>query len=118
VVLRSSMPWGALYAGEDVLFRYRAGEPLSAAGMSFSRASTATLIDRTGTLREVGPDVPRITWQGGRPYMLVEPASQNLVPHGDDLTKWDRSTAATITAEAGVWRLAPTGPVTGQIVAV
>lgn len=50
--------------------------------------------------------------------MLVEPASQNLVPHGDDLTKWNKSTAATITAEAGVWRLAPTGPVTSQVVAV
>src|SRR5690606_23138121 len=79
VVLRSSVPWGALYAGPDVLFRYRAGEPLSAAGMSFSRASTATLIDRTGTLREVGPHVPRITWQGGRPYMLVEPGTTNSI---------------------------------------
>lgn len=85
VVLRSSTPWGALFAGPDVLFRYRAGEPLSGAGMSFSRASTATLIDRTGTLQEVGPNVPRIDWSHGRPVLRLEGGSTNHIrnPRGE-----------------------------------
>src|SRR5690606_30709272 len=72
VVLRSSVPWGALYAGPDVLFRYRAGEPLSAAGITHTRASGATLMDRTGTLREAGQNVPRVDWSHGRPALRLE----------------------------------------------
>jgi len=64
------------YYEPEVLFRYHAGW----AGLSHTRASGATLIDRTGTLQEVGPNVPRIDWSRGVPALLLEPQRTNLVP--------------------------------------
>src|SRR5690606_3946686 len=96
--------------GEDMLFRYRAGEPLSAAGITHTRASGATLTDRTGTLREVGPDVPRIDWSHGRPALRLEGSRTNGWTWSEDLSQsvWNKD-GASVTTDAAT---APDGQVT------
>src|SRR5690606_27427768 len=84
---------------QPILFWLRADRALPA-GAAFSRASGATLIDRTGTLREVGPDVPRIDWSHGRPALRLEPAWTNLVPWSSALSRWATFGATTATDDA------------------
>src|SRR5690606_20419173 len=92
------------------------------AGGTFSRASSAWYIDRTGTLREVAPDVPRIEWldldgDGVRemPTVLLEPAATNLLLQssnvGPDSSPWAGATefssitpAASIFSGQTAWR--------------
>src|SRR5690606_12750235 len=84
---------------QPILYWLRADRALPA-GMTFSRASTATLIDRTGTLQEVGPHVPRIDWSHGRPALRLEPQRSNLVPWSSALSQWATSGATTATDDA------------------
>lgn len=58
------------------LFLHTAGAP----GLTTTRSTPATYRDRTGIARTAGPGVLRTTWQDGRPYALVEPAGENLIP--------------------------------------
>src|SRR5690606_14976927 len=97
----------------------RAGEPLSAAGAAFSRASGATLIDRTGTLQEVGQNVPRVEWldldgDGVRetPTLLLEPAGTNAFTWSEDLSRssWTK-VRSSVTANAAT---APDGTATAD----
>ncbi|HEX7050170.1 MAG TPA: hypothetical protein VF188_08225 [Longimicrobiales bacterium] len=77
------------WAGGNVLARYgtlvRRTRP-DAPGIDFSRASGGTLVGRTGTLREAGPDVPRIHWldrdgDGApeTPVLRLEPQRTNQI---------------------------------------
>lgn len=99
------------YYEPEVLFRYHAGW----AGLSHSRASTATLIDRTGTLLEVGPDVPRIEWldldgDGVRetPTVLLEPAATNLLLDSCNLpasgSAWGSTSNFTVSPAASIFQ--------------
>src|SRR5690606_13946399 len=69
---------------QPILFWLRADRALPA-GAAFSRASTATYIDRTGTLQEVGQNVPRIDWSHGRPALRLEGSRTNGIrnPRGE-----------------------------------
>src|SRR5690606_2049329 len=105
VVLRSSTPWGALFQS-DVLFQYRAGWPLPT-GATFTRASDGTYRDRYGVLQTAPQNVLRITWQGGRPYMLVEPAATNLLRDSCNLpasgSAWGSTSDFTVSPATSIF---------------
>lgn len=106
------------YFARDVLFRWHAGW----AGFTHSRNSPATYFDRMGTLREVGPDAPRIEWydldgDGVRetPTLRLEPSRTNLLLQssnvGPDSAPWRGPTnfasitpAVSIIAGQTAWR--------------
>lgn len=98
------------YFERDVLFRYHAGW----AGLSFSRASGATLTDRTGTLREAGPNVPRVEWLDldgdgvhETPTTLLEPAATNLLRDSCNLpasgSAWATTSNFSVSAAASIF---------------
>lgn len=66
--------------GDDI----KVGNYTVATQASFSRASTATYIDKSGTLRTAAVNEPRFEKEG----LLIEGQSTNLVTNGDDASKW------------------------------
>lgn len=98
VVMRSSQPWGLLLGASDVLFRYHAGAP----GLTTTRQSPATSRDRTGVIRTAAPGVLRLDWRDGRPYALVEPSGENLIPlNRRKFEGWTAYQGAVVTITQG-----------------
>jgi len=73
-----------LLLGSNVIWFYRAGGDQDR--MSIARDSTgAAYRQLDGTWAEATSDVARITWDGIRPALLVEPAATNLIASALDL---------------------------------
>lgn len=64
---------------QDFLFDYEAGDDITAKGGTFTRASTATYIDRNGVVRTAASGVPRDAhFIGGKRHVLLESARTNI----------------------------------------
>ncbi|HAK9483718.1 TPA: phage tail protein [Escherichia coli] len=61
--------------------------------VSFSRASTATYINKSGVLTVAGINEPRFEREG----LLIEGARTNLLINSTDPSKWNRSTSLDVT---------------------
>ena len=55
--------------------------------IDFSRATTATYVDRNGIIREAASNVPRFDYSGGAscPSLLLEPSRTNLATQSEDI---------------------------------
>jgi len=54
-----------------------------------TRATTATRVNKSGLIEEVGVNVPRLDYSdGGCPVLLTEPQSTNLVTYSEDFSNW------------------------------
>lgn len=116
------------WAGGNVLQKYgtivRRTRP-DAPALNFSRASAGTIAGRTGTVREVAANVPRIDWSHGRPALLLEPAATNLLRDSCNLpasgsawgttSNFSVSAAASLFAGQTAWRHQNLGLVTSPI---
>lgn len=66
-------------------------------GYTFTRSgSVGPYVDYDGVIRTAATNVPRIDWQGGDAYLLLEDARTNLVST-DDLTAWSAVRSPTVT---------------------
>ena len=66
----------------------------------FTRASTATRINKDGLIETVSNNVPRLDYTDGScPSLLLEPQRTNLFPYSEDFenSAWDKNTGTTIT---------------------
>ena len=99
---------------QPILFWLRADRALPA-GAAFSRASAAWYFDRTGILREAGPNVPRVEWidldgDGVRETQtaLLEPAATNLLLDSCNLpasgSAWGSTSNFTVSAAASIFQ--------------
>lgn len=88
--LSSGAKWRLVGRASTTLFQYVAGEDLTARGAVFSRASTATYVDRAGVVRTAASGTPRDGhWMSGERTLLLEPASTNLCLRSEDFgTTW------------------------------
>ena len=92
--------------------------------ISFSRASSATYYNSSGTLISAATDVPRLTYNPGTlaaQGLLVEPQKDNIVLYSEDL----RNTAAAGSSRPWTWNqatvtanntTAPDGTVTADLI--
>lgn len=77
----------------------KVGDYTIASQATFSRATTATYIDKDGALKTAAINNPRFE-KGG---LLIEPQSTNLLPYSEDLTKWLTSNNNTlVTADTTI----------------
>ena len=61
----------------------------SVGDFDFSRASTATRVNKYGLIETVASNVPRIDFSDGNEgSLLTEPQSTNLVQYSEDFTEW------------------------------
>lgn len=73
--------------------------------ITFSRASTGTYFDATGTLRTAAINAPRWDYAPATRQLngvLIEEARTNLVPNSTDLTTWGTSPAGCLLPTANV----------------
>ena len=87
---------------------------IAAAGGSFSRSSTATYFDSTGTLQTAAANTPRLNHDpatGSAKGLLIEESSTNLLLYSSNfaMTAWSVKTPITMTANAA---MAPDGTMT------
>ena len=75
---------------------YKAGtlySPLPSNGdgdFTFSRATTATRVNKDGFVKDINADVPRIDYSdSGCPSLLLEPTRTNSIKHSEDFTDSD-----------------------------
>ena len=76
--------------------------PVSGGGdFDFTRAGSATRVDKDGFIEEVGANVPRLDYSnGGCPSLLLEPTRSNLIPYsnGFDNVAWEKGGGGTASA--------------------
>ena len=98
---------------------YRAGKvysvlPADGVGdFNFSRATTATRINKDGLIETVGSNVPRLNYPmidgvvSGCPSLLLEPARTNLVTYSEDFSQsyWTKSGASVASGFTSPERL-------------
>lgn len=52
------------------------------------RNSTATYVDKDGLIKTAQANEPRFDWSSGKPTLLVEPQTTNLITYSKDFTQW------------------------------
>jgi hypothetical protein len=75
-----------------------------AADLDFTRASSATRVNKDGLIETVSTGVPRLDYSdGGCPVLLIEPQSTNLITFSEDLSNasWSKSNI-TVTANIAI----------------
>ena len=65
----------------------------------FTRATTATRINRNGLIEEVQSGIPRIDFTGDG-SLLLEPQRTNLVTYSEDFSQWSLNTSGISSIEA------------------
>lgn len=87
----------------SLLFDYEAGDDITYRGGTFTRATTASYVDRNGIVRTATSGVIRDAhFIDGVRHTLLEPARTNLCLRSNDLTNASWSGAATTAAAAGM----------------
>lgn len=66
----------------------------------FTRATTATRINRDGLIEEVQSGVPRIDFTDSAGSLLLEPQRTNLVTYSEDFSQWSLNTSGISSIEA------------------
>ena len=78
--------------------------PVSGGGdFDFTRAGSATRVDKDGFIEEVGANVPRLDYSdGGCPSLLLEPTRSNLLSYSEDFSDawWEKTTTTVISNNA------------------
>ena len=66
---------------------------------TFTRNSTATVVNESGLIEEVGNDVPRIDFKdNSKGALLLEPSRTNLIPYSEDFSQWtDAGTTSVLS---------------------
>ena len=86
--------------------------PLPSKSMTFTRASTATYVDKSGVLKTAAINEPRFEKEG----LLLEAQGTNMVTNSNPIKGWNSSssTGATVTAEGNEFaRIAATTNISG-----
>lgn len=87
---------------------------LTAAGGTYSRSSTGTYYDSTGTLQTAASGVPRFDYDPlthAPKGILLEESRTNLAKNSENMSVWNNNTALTITSDA---MIAPNGTLTAD----
>jgi hypothetical protein len=87
---------GSLLAYNDENNNYK---PLP---FDFTRASSATRVNKQGLIETVASGVPRIDFTDANGALLLEPQRTNLVGYSEDFSQWFQIGTATITSNYGV----------------
>ena len=66
----------------------------------FTRATTATRVNRDGLIEEVQSGVPRIDFTDSAGSLLLEPQRTNLVTYSEDFSQWSLNTSGISSIEA------------------
>ena len=95
---------GEWYGKKDTILAYNSEnnnfKPLP---FDFSRASSATVVNKAGLIETVGSGEPRIDFKDdAKGALLLEPARANLIPYSEDFSQWFQIGTATITSNYGV----------------
>ncbi len=65
----------------------------------FSRASTATRVNKQGLIETVGANEPRVDYKDdSKGALLLEPQSTNLITYSEDFNAWTKTGNTTISA--------------------
>ena len=65
---------------------------------SFSRASSATVVNQSGLIETVGSGTPRIDFEGNTEgALLLEPTRTNSITYSKDFTSWTQADTSTIS---------------------
>lgn len=65
---------------------------------TFTRNSTATVVNESGLIEEVGNDVPRIDFKDNtKGALLLEPSRTNLVTYSEAFSNWYKSSGVVVT---------------------
>jgi hypothetical protein len=102
---------------EDNLLAYKKdGNRFFNKEFDFSRATSATRVNKQGLIETVATDKPRIDFLNNtKGHLLLEPQRTNLVPYSEDLTTRWTTSAATITADT---QISPDGNQTADKITV
>ena len=68
----------------------------------FTRASSATRVNKQGLIETVASGVPRIDFTDSNGALKLEPQRTNLVGYSEDFSQWFQIGTATITSNYGV----------------
>ena len=77
----------------------------------FTRATTATRVNRDGLIEEVQDNIPRIDFSSGDGSLLLEPQRTNLITYSEDISSWTNSGGLTRTYNIA---LSPDGNITAD----
>ena len=70
---------------------------------SFSRNSSATVVNKDGLIETVGSGEPRIDFKDNtKGALLLEPSRSNLLPYSEDFSSWFQIGSPNITSNYGV----------------
>jgi len=65
---------------------------------SFSRASSATVVNQSGLIETVGSGEPRIDFKDNtKGALLLEPSRTNYVPNSENMSAWNRTSLLSVT---------------------
>ena len=79
---------------------------------SFSRASSATVVNQSGLIETVGSGEPRIDFLGNtKGAMLLEPSRTNLFPYSEDFSQWSLAGGSSISSNQSI---SPDGTLTAD----
>ena len=88
---------GTILAYNDLNSNYK---PLP---FNFSRASSATVINKDGLIETVGSGQPRIDYKDdSKGALLLEPTRSNLITYSEDFSQWFKLGGATLTSNYSV----------------
>lgn len=70
----------------------------------FTRASSATVVNKAGLIETVGSGEPRIDFLGNtKGALLLEPSRSNLVTYSEDLTQWNDYNASAVLSNETIY---------------
>ena len=89
---------------EDSLLGYNSEngnfKPLS---FDFTRASSATVVNKAGLIETVGSGEPRIDFKDdAKGALLLEPSRSNLITYSEDTTEWDKNATPINTSNTTI----------------
>ena len=91
-------------------------KPNTATGdFDFTRSTTATRENSSGSIESVAANLPRIDYLGGTAHILIEPQSTNFSRNSEQPATWHSSGNVTITANATT---SPEGTTNSSLVVV
>jgi hypothetical protein len=73
------------------------------ADFDFSRASSATRVNKDGLIETVGSNVPRIDYKDdSEGALLLEPERTNLIPYSEDFSQWSLAGGSSISSNQSI----------------